>query len=60
MTGNDSRKPTPRPEAHTELRRQGEDEHPGNAPTLQPRAKRLPDELRDDPSDDDVFNDVPV
>ncbi|MDG4648033.1 hypothetical protein P6F26_06225 [Roseibacterium sp. SDUM158017] len=51
-------RPEQRPEgAHTEVRPspKGEDR---KGP--QPRSKRLPDELRDDPTEDDPFNDVPV
>ena len=39
-------------DAHTELR-------PAGA-RPQPRSKVLPPELRDEPGDDDLFNDMPV
>lgn len=47
--------------AHTELRRPGkEDKDEGGSVRPKPRAKVLPEDVRDDPDEDDPFNDVPV
>jgi hypothetical protein len=47
--------------AHTELRRAGKGGRKDEGVRPRPRAKVLPEELRDDRSDDDEpFNDVPV
>jgi hypothetical protein len=52
--------------AHTELRPAGAGrrDRPGKdgegASTLKPRSRTLPDALKDDPDEDDPFNDVPV
>lgn len=48
--------------AHTELRRAGKGARKAERVRPRPRAKVLPEEVRDDRSDDDdePFNDVPV